>query len=248
MNTSILNSTATVTQAETASAGSRPNALARLFNPAPAFAMVSATHDRRSELQGYIAAKFDKDHNARISSFMPYLLAMTCGGSFSAAVGIRPAAGHRLFVETYLDQPVEDYVSTIAGHDTRRDSIVEIGNLVSTQGGASQLVFIMLTAVLFEARYQWVAFTATAQVEHLLKKLDFTCHALCAADPSRLGEGAAQWGTYYDNNPQVMIINVAEAMAKIGNNRLALAALAMGHDHVPGLARQLPAHGDCIEA
>ena len=227
---------------------SKPNALARLFNPWPDFSMVSRHHVQRGALEGYIGDKFRKDHGATIRSFMPYLLTISCGGNFSAAVGIRPAATEKLFVETYLDAPIEQYVSRVSEKNEGRNGIVEIGNLVATQGGTSQLVFILLTAVLAEAGHQWVAFTATAQVKHLLEKLNFTCHRLAAADPSRLGASAAEWGSYYANSPQVMVIHVGEALEKIGNNRLASAALALCRPAIPALADRLMPEKECLVA
>lgn len=218
----------------------KSNALARLFNPGPDFDLINRGHTQRLPLEAYIAAKFYKDHEATVNSFMPYLLAMSCANSFSAAVGIRPANDSDLFIETYLDSSIEQYVAAVANGDQPRQSIVEIGNLVATRPGASQLIFIILTAVLYHANYRWVAFTATRQVEHMLKKLDFTCHVLCAADPARLGRSAAQWGRYYETDPHVMVIDVVDAMEKAMESRLAGGALAMYKNRLSALAAGLP--------
>jgi hypothetical protein len=225
-----------------ATASSTPikrNALTRLFNPGPDFSIIKKSSSNRLAIEQYIAAKFLKDHNAHIHSFMPHLLTMSCANTFSGSVGIRAAKDNPLFIENYLEKTIENYISDISGNAENRTGIVEIGNLVATQIGASQLIFILLTAVLYNANYQWVAFTATKQVEHILNKLHFKCHILTKADPKKLGDDIAQWGSYYDTNPHVIAINIADALEKIQTSKLANSAYLIYKDIAKELAPEL---------
>jgi hypothetical protein len=48
-----------------------------------------------------------------------------------AALGFRRAAGQRLFLECYLDEPIESLASAALGRQVTRESIVEIGNFAA---------------------------------------------------------------------------------------------------------------------
>jgi hypothetical protein len=87
---------------------------------------------------------------------MPELIALfDAGGQILAAVGFRSADGENLFLEHYLDTPVEH---AIACHSTRalpqREGIVEIGNLASIDRGASRKLFAVLAGVLLPVDQQ----------------------------------------------------------------------------------------------
>lgn len=165
--------------------------LARLLNPAPVFSVHTPECSSRMQVERYIAERFEAVHGARVHDFMPALLTMGCGGRISAATGVRAAAGQRLFLEQYLPDPIEFAVTATAGASVRRTDIAEIGNLVATQGGSSYLLFLVLTAILEQAGFEWVTFTATPQVRKALDWLGIQVHTLCAADPARLTEGCA---------------------------------------------------------
>jgi len=169
--------------------------LARLLNPAPAFLAHLPGDSERARVEEYIAAKFQAVHGATIHDFMPVLLTMGCHGKITSATGIRAAAVQPLFLEQYLAQPIESTLGGLAGQPVRRDNIAEIGNLVATQGGSSYLLFMVLTAVLEQAGFEWVVFTATPQVQKVLAYLGLPVHELCEADPARLTESSVlEWG------------------------------------------------------
>ena len=49
-----------------------------------------------------------------------------------------------------------------------------------------------------------MVFTATQELIGILTKLGLPMLALAKADPARLGDDAAAWGTYYDTQPIVV--------------------------------------------
>ncbi len=86
----------------------------------------------RAQVEDYIAAVFARHYGARIRHFKPHLLAMHGeDGRILAALGLRSAASGPLFLETYLDLPVEQRLSAVCGQGVRRGDIVEVGNLAS---------------------------------------------------------------------------------------------------------------------
>jgi len=211
--------------------------LARLLNPAPSFDAHLPGQRERATVEHYIAERFFAAHGARVHDFMPVLLTMGCNGQLTAATGIRSAAAQPLFLEQYLPQPVEDAVSQLARQSVARSQLAEIGNLVASQGGSSYLLFMVLTAILDRAGFEWVTFTATPQVRKVLAVLGLQTHVLCAADPARLTQGSAQeWGRYYATAPQVVAGRVPEAMAVLEQRLLYASVLALFRPRIEQLA------------
>jgi hypothetical protein len=211
--------------------------LARLLRPAPAFLAHLPGGPERARVESYIAAQFQEAHGATIHDFMPVLLTMGCHGKITAANGIRAAATQPLFLEQYLVQPIEGALSGLAGRPVQRSNIAEIGNLVATQGGSSYLLFMVLTAVLEQAGFDWVVFTATPQVQKVLAYLGLSIHELCEADPTRLTESsAAEWGRYYSNRPTVVAGKVADAMDVLRQRKLYASVLSLFRGPIGDLA------------
>jgi tetratricopeptide (TPR) repeat protein len=64
---------------------------------------------QRAALEGFIAARFQRAYGARLTHFLPHLLGLRDGaGEWQAAVGYADAAAGPLFLEQYLDAPVEE--------------------------------------------------------------------------------------------------------------------------------------------
>ncbi|WP_308365595.1 MULTISPECIES: thermostable hemolysin [unclassified Microbulbifer] len=172
------------------------------------FELTTAGDAGRAAVEAYIAQKFAATYGARIHSFLPQLLSLHRGGVIDAALGLRRADSGALFLEQYLDRPVERQLAAAAGRPVARSDIVEIGNLVSTSRGSSQMLFLMLAELFAEARVNWAIFTATPEVHKLLSRLTADQIVLCVADGGRLGAQLQNWGSYYDTCPAVTAIDV----------------------------------------
>lgn len=218
--------------------------LRRLLAPGPDFCLIDHHHPQRESLREFIRQQFHHHHGARITAFHPLLLTLSCLGNYRAALGIRCAAADHLFLEHYLDDTADRVLSSaLKGHPVARDQIVEIGNLVSTLNGATQLLFLVLVAMLHRAGYPWVMFTATPQVQRSIARLGFAVTPLCRADPERVPGGAKQWGRYYDNVPEVIAGDIRASMAICDRSRLMRAALQLYDIQIDALARQLTKAG-----
>jgi len=182
--------------------------------------LVGEGEQGRNEVERFIKLVFRRAYSARISHFLPYLLSMRQDGRMLAALGIRPAAEGKLFLESYLDTAIE---SSLASHfkcPVDRSRVVEIGNLSSTHGGGARALIVTLTAYLSGAAYEWAVFTATPKVCNNFAKLGIELVPLARADKSRLGEAQHSWGHYYDQGPMVVAGRIAYGVEKV------LAALA----------------------
>lgn len=180
----------------------------------------AAIHPRdsagRAELEGYIHDVFARGYGAEIKHFLPQLMSLRDGqGELLAALGMRCGNSGPLFLEHYLDEPVEQRLAAVAGvtglHTVRRDSIVEIGNLASSRSGAARWLFLALAAYLHGRGAQWAIFTVAPFLKNTFIKLGFNLHILAKADKRCLGDEARDWGSYYDAEPEVMAVDVAQA-------------------------------------
>ncbi|MBB09586.1 MULTISPECIES: thermostable hemolysin [unclassified Alcanivorax] len=135
-----------------------------------------------------------------------------------AVVGLNPAAGRSLFLEQYLDAPLEAHMADHYGVPVGRDDIVEVASLAADGSGAGRLLFVALTEGLYHLGRDWIAFTATAQVRTMFSRLGLRPHAIAEADPARLGDDASRWGRYYQFRPQVMVGHVPPGYATLTRN------------------------------
>jgi hypothetical protein len=202
--------------------------LGRLLNPAPVFAVHAPGSAARPMVERFITARFRAVHGASVSEFMPALLTMACGGGLTAAAGVRAAQRQPLFLEQYLSLPVEQALARLQQQSVQRAQLVEIGNLVTSQGGSSYLLFLVLAATLERAGFEWVVFTATAPVRKALVRLGLETHGLGDADPARLTRSPPEaWGSYYASRPRVVAGKIADAMAVLHRRRLYASVLTL---------------------
>lgn len=187
--------------------------------------MLTVTHTvtgspQRQEVERFIHATYRKHYGADVTHFAPNLMVLQRRERIVAAAGWRCAADDQLFLERYLDMPIDVAVATLAGHPVDRKRIVEVGNLAAGRAGGSVDVILALARHLDALGYEWVVFTATHELIGIFRKLGVPPLALAPADPERLGSEAAAWGSYYANNPIVVA----------GRIRLALDKVAYHHD------------------
>ena len=162
------------------------SSLKKIMLPNPTFELHNHFTRSRQNVEAYIADQFSREYGAKIDAFLPQLLTMRCRSGFSAAVGLRQAENDVLFLEQYLSQSIEQAITDMAQIDVKREDIIEIGNLVATQRGASHLLFILIAAMMNKAQKQWMVFTATGQVAKILRKFKFDTLTLCHADAEKM--------------------------------------------------------------
>jgi hypothetical protein len=166
----------------------------------------------RPQVEDFIRRRFLRAYRARLSRLMPALMALYRGAEIAAACGLRHAAGEKLFLETYLDDPVEDVLSASAGTRVDRHDILEVGNLAVARAGYARRLIIHLTHHLHAGGPGWVVFTAVPALRNSFLSLGIPLIMLAAADGARLDATArAEWGSYYEKSPQVTAVNVGAA-------------------------------------
>lgn len=190
-------------------------------SPAPlglSLDLVREHSPERRQLESGIMRKFERIYGAHLNHFLPELLRLGVADELGAVVGIRPAGSSALFLEQYLDQPIEQSIAGAFGTPVDRAQIVEIGNLAAEVPGLAYTLFAALATTLRRAGFRWVACTATPQVGAMLAKMRFSSRTLCNADPARLRKGSDDWGDYYAAKPRVIVGDVHRAAARVAKN------------------------------
>lgn len=141
-------------------------------------------------------------------SFIAYMGKDTQSGT-GAALGYRRANETPLFLETYLDQPIEALVSDRLGRTIARSQIVEIGNFAADNALAMIDLWGAAANDLGGASEIAVA-TLTAPLRRMFARIGLPLTMLAPAIPARLGQGAGAWGSYFDLDPQICMGVIAE--------------------------------------
>jgi len=182
---------------------------------------------QRNTYEAFIQERFRKAHGARIQQFMPELFGVSdARGTLCAVAGVRLAGAGPLFLERYLDEPIEPLLSGASGEPVARTAIVEVGNLAAADTGSARLSIIAITYLLAMGGLEWVAFTGSIGLVNSFHRLGLKPQTLCAADPLRLGEDRHDWGSYYQSQPKVHAGNIRAGFIHLRNagllNRLGL--------------------------
>jgi hypothetical protein len=190
-----------------------PPAADILVHGAPRFVATLCGPDavERAELEQFIRDVFRRAHGATIRHFLPQLMSLRgSDGKLLAVCGLRNASSGRLFLETYLDAPVETLIAQRAAQDVDREEIVEIGNLAVAEPGIAPHLLASVSHYLHGSGTQWAVFTAIPVLRNSLTRLNMQLEVLGDARIDRiLPEERPGWGRYYDQKPQVMAVRRA---------------------------------------
>lgn len=172
----------------------------------------------RDEVETFVREVYRRHHEAHVRHFAPRLVALRDGSGDGSRV--IAAAGYRfatepLFLERYLDRPIDEVLGQRLGAAPRRAHIVEVGHLAGTESGAGRRLILQLGPHLAERQAQWVVGTLTQELRQLFVRMGVTPMALAIADPARLGDEALDWGRYYGHAPTVLAGHLPLALRRL---------------------------------
>jgi len=180
---------------------------------------IDARHSRFAEACHFIRRYYRIVFGARIDVQAQQLMVLfDDNNQLRAAVGLIPAEQRDLFLETYLDAPIETFLVGKTRRSIRRQDIMEVASLAADGSGAGRLLFVALTEALHVLRRDWIVFTGTSQVRTMFSRLGLSPVALASADPQRLGDDAARWGRYYEHAPTIMYGHVPPGYQLLKSN------------------------------
>ena len=169
---------------------------------------------QRRLAESFVRKVFWTRHRALVGDVAPGLLLCSRGPRLLAVAGWRGARRGPLFLEQYLDEPIEVALSTIAGVPVWRWEVAEIGNLAAVRSSAALGLLCELMEILAQRDFRWLSFTATAPVRRILAKAGIPFWEIADADSARLGTAAGSWGDYYRCNPVVAACRLGDALRR----------------------------------
>ena len=147
----------------------------------------------------FVRENFKRTYGANVHSFMPNFIRVSDrNGHTKAVVGFRDAASGPLYLEQYMDQPIEAAISRYMAMPVQRSEIVEVGNMSEAAPGDARMAIIGATACLYNAGYRWVVFTGISRLRNAFRRLGLNPKELMEADETLLSrEERESWGSYY---------------------------------------------------
>lgn len=175
----------------------------------PFFDLFEHVGSDRAVAEAFISQRFAESFGSRIEAFMPRLFSVrNPDGDLCGAFGLR-SASRKLFLEQYLDTPIEQAIAARAGRRVERRLVVEVGHFSGAFPGAVRAMIGLLTERLHQEGYEWVVFTGTAGLRNAFCRLGLFPIDIQAATADRIpAEERAAWGSYYDHAPRVLAGNV----------------------------------------
>lgn len=213
----------------------------RLLLAQSPLALLTKASPQRQIAESFIANRFLASYGANLQNFLPFLLASTNAGQINAALGIQPATSKPLFLEQYLDKPIELLLPEKPNAIDRED-IVEIGNLAASFQTGSPLLFIIVAAILDAADFRYVVFTATSQIRRLLEKLQLATDVIGPADPGRLSDKGQSWGRYYQHQPVILGGSLSYAVNHLRQHKVIQTTLEHYADFIRETADMVRTH------
>jgi hypothetical protein len=166
---------------------------------------------QRSTVEQFIRRSFFDSYGANVDYFSQLLV--SCNNQYDelvAAFGITKLAHQKAYLEQYLSNPVEIEIANIVGREVKRKDIFELGNLAASYPGATRILIEKMATDLHKLGARWVVFTANSMVNNAFQKLGLHPIALQEAKSELLKNCGANWGSYYEDKPKVMFIEVPE--------------------------------------
>jgi len=167
--------------------------------------LIEHSADSSAVVERFIRDRFFEDYRAKLSHLMPRLFSLSDASErMVAAFGLREAAKSTLFMERYLDEPIEERIQRLVARKVSREHIIEVGNLAALPGGARSMITV-LTRHLYELGFEWVTFTGVALVRAAFLRLGLNPLVIAQATPDRLTAAERLvWGRYFEGRPIVM--------------------------------------------
>lgn len=169
------------------------------------------TSERR-RVERFIEDTYAQAYGSRVQAHHPTLMSVQDeAGVIYAVVGFRHASEERLFLEQYLDGPVDAVLGEAIGAPVDRAHIVEIGGLASSGQGATVFLFAAMARHLEREGLRFAVATATGELRRIFNRAGLGALQLAKADPRRLEDGGGAWGAYYNADPVVLAGCIAAA-------------------------------------
>jgi hypothetical protein len=172
---------------------------------------------RESLPQDFARNLFHRHHRAAINPrYLNWQSINAPDGRPLAVLGYRGAGDGPLFLEAYLDRPIEHLLPERLGMAVERGRIVEIGCLAATPSAALIRLWHETAGILGED-YAVAVATLTEPLRRSFARVGLPLVPITVASRARVAATAEVWGSYYHQAPWVcagVIADGAQALSR----------------------------------
>lgn len=162
----------------------------------------------------FIRERFSAVHGASAPVNYSRFISRMRAADRGAALGYRRASEGMLFLEAYLDEPIEAVLQCHHGAPIARARVVEIGGLAANSSAALVSLWNSAVCELGDDTDIGVA-VLIRPLRAMFRRLGITVHELAPARVERLGVQGLHWGSYYENDPVVCAGSLIEARQQL---------------------------------
>lgn len=171
--------------------------------------MISIVKNNRPQVEEFINSCYKDSFGAYLNSFLDNLYEFKINDILVGAFGVSSAKNHKLYLEQYFDIPIELVIGDIFNTtNINRQDIIEIGNLCTKKAGLTKIMMLELAQDIYNKNIKYVVLTATKQVQNILINMGLDIKKIGDAKQTMLTDMKTNWGTYYQTNPEIFVINV----------------------------------------
>ena len=152
-----------------------------------------------------IRSAYHEHHQARLRSLPRSFVALVGPGErVQCAAGLRDST-EPFLSESYLDQSIETVLAQATEMTVERREIVEVSGLACRS--QIRLVAFLRELIRYGGSlgFNWAFFTATDQIQRILRRIELPLIELGMARRDRISVPEL-WGSYYESQPQVFAI------------------------------------------
>jgi hypothetical protein len=191
--------------------------------PRNTFTLIGTDSPERRSLEERVRTGFGFHFGAAIHGFMPQLALYRHHTGREGVIGVRSAADQPLFLEHYLDAPIQLMIAEASGQAVSRSRIAEVGQFVVDDRDIVGSFFRDLVPFLRREGFDWVCFTGTNRIRAILKRVGLNGLAVATAAADRAAPTGDHWGNYYDHEPIVIVGKLDDPRGRWCEPALALA-------------------------
>lgn len=160
-----------------------------------------------------ITERYQAAHGAQVEgTYEHYEMIVGRGGHAEATMGYRFAGDEPLFLEAYLDNPIEHVLGLRLDAMIDRRRIVEIGDHASRSALAT-IALWRRAASRLEPHADFVVAVLTASLRSMFDRIGLNLIELAPARAACLPQTAENWGRYYESDPMICAGEIAAGRA-----------------------------------
>lgn len=169
-------------------------------------------HD--TAIRSLIADRYAVVHAAFPTGDYPTYLTVGQPEAPQAVLGFRAADDDPLFLERYVDRPIEQLVGERFGKAVPRERIAEIGNHASHRPAATVALWREAAAAL-DGQADFAVAVLTRPLRAMFARLGLPIVVLAPALIEAVASEASRWGRYYDSEPMLCVGDIALCREKL---------------------------------